>query len=79
MGECGIRRVKLRVNKRNRRYTAHIPTDLIGWEVTVVDFIQNENVFILTAVKNDTKETRTVYADIEAIPIASMERFRGKR
>lgn len=67
-------------NKLTRKYFAHVPTDLLGWEVKVLDFIEPDNDhpyprLLVSAIKKDTKESRLVTADVLAVPMASFEKL----
>lgn len=72
----------MRYNQKGE-WLATQPTDLIGWEISIVETINSpfsrNPLFIIQAVKNDTHEVRIVKASMEAIPLAIIERFEGRK
>lgn len=61
-------------NKEKNRWEASSPNDLIGWKITSPSMEQIEPGTFAVQVTNG-RESRTVYATMEAIPLHSVERF----
>jgi len=55
-------------------WVAESPYDLIGWEITSIE--QEGREFVLQVEKKDTRESRTVHASIEAVPLQIMDRYK---
>lgn len=63
--------------RKDGSWYADSPYHLIGWEI--VSAVRDGSGYILDVLKKDTRESRTVKATAEAVPMSMLETYKGQK